>query len=50
MISDVQLKGSWYTVFDDNGKRIKDLPASFVGELCGNGNDFIIFEKGNWSV
>lgn len=47
-ISDVQLKGSWYTVFDDDGSKIKDLPVSSVGELCGNGSDFIVFLKGSW--
>ena len=39
-ISDVQLKGSWYAVFDGNGKNMKDIAASSVGELCGFGIDF----------
>jgi hypothetical protein len=47
-ISDVQLKGSWYTVFDDNGKKIKDIQANYVGELCGFGSDFIVFVKGSF--
>lgn len=48
MISDVQLKGSWYAVFDGNGKKVKDLAASSVGELYGFGSDFIVFLKGSW--
>ncbi len=47
-ISDVQLKGSWYAVFGDSGKKIKDLAASSIGELCGHGTDIIIFKKGSW--
>ena len=27
-ISDVQLKGSWYTVFDGSGKKIKDIAGN----------------------
>jgi len=47
-ISDVQLKGNWYAVFDASGKKIKDLAESSVGELCGNGSDVIAFQNGAW--
>jgi len=41
-------QGSWYTVFDGSGKKIKDIAASSVGDLCGIGSDFIVFVKGSW--
>ena len=47
-ISDVQLKGSWYAVFDDDGKKIKELSCSNVGEFCGHGTDIMVFKKGSW--
>ena len=47
-IEDVQLKGSWYAVFGNNGKKVKDLAASAVGELCGHSNEIIVFKKGSW--
>jgi hypothetical protein len=46
-ISDIQLKGSFYNVFDGS-KKIKDLHQPTVGELCGFSSDIIVFEKGSY--
>jgi len=46
-ISDIQLKGSYYQVFDGS-KKIKDLHQPSVGELCGFGPDIIVCEKGSY--
>ena len=48
-ISDVQLKGSYYQVFDDRGKKISEL-SSVYGELCGIASDFYILRSGNYYV
>jgi hypothetical protein len=45
-ISDVQLKGSWYAVFDEKGKKVKEISQSSVGEYKGNGDEFIILKRG----
>jgi hypothetical protein len=44
-ISDVQLKGMYYIVYNSNKDKIKELPTS-SGELCAFGSDFILFVKG----
>jgi len=46
-ISDVQLKGSYYQVFDGS-KKTKDLHQPSVGELCGFSSDIIVCEKGSY--
>lgn len=44
-ISDVQLKNNYYQVIDENGRKIKEIHASSVGDLLGIGIDFIVFHK-----
>jgi hypothetical protein len=49
-ISDVQLKNNYYTVFDERGKKIKEIHENHVGELCGFGSDFIVFFRNGLSL
>ena len=46
-ISDIQLKGSFYNVYDGS-KKIKDLHAPAVGELRGFSSEIIVCEKGSY--
>ena len=46
-ISDVRHSGSWYRIYDTNGKQIKTLSSS-VGELIGFCAEFIIVKNKSW--
>lgn len=46
-ISDVQEKGSWIYIYNEDGKKSGTL-SSTSGELMGVGNDFAVLLKGNW--
>jgi len=47
-IEDIQLKGSWYEVYGEGGKKLKSLGAASVGDLCGFSNELLVFKKGSW--
>lgn len=44
-ISNVQLKDSWYIVFDENSKKIKDAPVSSLGTFHSTSGTTILFKK-----
>ena len=46
-ISDVSLKGSWYQVFNEDGKKISEMPSSGK-EVLGVASDFFVVEHGAW--
>lgn len=43
-ISDVSFDGSKYTVFDEGSQEVNGLYASSLGELCGFGERFLVFQ------
>jgi hypothetical protein len=45
-IASVDRMGSDYIVRDTANRQVKRFPVVTYGELCGNGNDFLIFKKG----
>lgn len=47
-ISHVDISGSWYHVYDTNGKRITTLANSSVGELVGWSGEIIVTKSGAW--
>ena len=46
-ISDIQQKGRWYAIFDETGKKIKEIPVS-KGNLLGFSSSFFILVSGRW--
>ena len=40
--------GSWYQVYDTNGKKISTLSSSAVGELIGWSGEIIVTKSGGW--
>jgi len=44
-ISDVRLKNNYYEIFDGNGKKGRQVHLSVAGELCGFGQDFLVFSR-----
>lgn len=47
-ISYVETSGSWYHVYDTNGKKITTLANSSVGELIGWSSEIIVTKSGSW--
>ena len=48
-ISDIQIKGSYYQVFDDKGKKISELwDPSHKIELLGIASDFFVVQEGSY--
>ena len=47
-ISYIKQDGSWYQVYDENGKKITTLSKSSVGEIKGWGTDFFVSLDGDW--
>jgi len=46
-ISDAQIKGSYYYIYDSNGKKIATLSTTY-GKLLGFGIGFLVLEKSNY--
>lgn len=46
-ISDIRRSGSWYYIYDQNGRRQKTFSAS-IGELVGFSSEFYILRSGSW--
>ncbi|MDR2205343.1 MAG: hypothetical protein LBE36_04215, partial [Flavobacteriaceae bacterium] len=46
-ISNVEVRGSWYYIYDEKGKKIGSFSTN-LGKLEGFGNDFIVLGKGSW--
>ena len=47
-ISHVDTSGSWYHVYDTNGKKITILANQSVGELIGWSSEIIVTKSGAW--
>lgn len=47
-ISYVETSGSWYHVYDSNGKKITTLASSSVGEVIGWSAEIIVTKSGSW--
>lgn len=48
MIADVEIKGSWIATINEQGKKIKEVPVSSIGELLGFTGTFVVCQKGSW--
>lgn len=46
-ISLIEHKGSWYNVFNEQGRKTETLP-DHIGELLGYGTHFFIVKHGSW--
>lgn len=47
-ISYIKNDGSWYMVYDEQGKKITTVSKSTVGEIVGWGADFFVSLDGSW--
>ena len=47
-ISYIDNAGSWYHVYDTNGKKITTLSCSAAGELIGWSGEVIVTKSGGW--
>ena len=47
-ISHIDNAGSWYHVYDTNGKKIATLAQQSVGELIGWSAEIIVTKSGSW--
>ena len=47
-ISYIDNSGSWYQVYDTNGKKISTLSSSAAGELIGWSSEIIVTKSGGW--
>ena len=47
-ISYIDNAGSWYHVYDTNGKKITTLAQQSVGELIGWSAEIIVTKSGSW--
>lgn len=47
-ISYIDNAGSWYHVYDTNGKKITTLSSSAAGELIGWSGEIIVTKSGGW--
>ena len=47
-ISYIKNDGSWYMVYDEQGKKITTVSKSSVGEVVGWGIDFFVSLDGSW--
>lgn len=46
-LANVSVEGSWIRVYDENSKRISQMPSSNA-DLLGTGLDFFVTEEGSW--
>ncbi len=47
-ISVIERSGSWYYLYDANGRRYKTIPAQPVGEIKGWSSTFFVSQNGSW--
>jgi len=47
-IADVQQKGSWLYVYNENNKELSHLSLSHSDQYIGMGSSFYIVQKGSW--
>ena len=46
-ISYVETKGSWYYIYDQDGKKVKALSTN-IGDLQGFGSSIFVVKNGSW--
>ena len=46
-ISSIELRGMWYDLYDEKGKKYCTLP-SHIGDLLGFGANFFVIGRGSW--
>lgn len=47
-LSDVQRSGSWYYLYDCDGKKFKTMAVSSVGNVVGWSSTFFVSRSGSW--
>jgi hypothetical protein len=47
-ISAIDRNGSWYYIYDENGKKYKTLSVSSVGDVVGWSATFFVAQNGSW--
>lgn len=47
-ISDIEKSGSWYYLFDEDGKKYKTLSISSIGDIVSVSGDSFVAESGSW--
>ncbi len=47
-ISYIKNDGSWYMIYDEQGKKMSTISKSTVGEVVGWGIDFFVSLDGSW--
>jgi hypothetical protein len=46
-IGSIEKRGSWYEIYNEQGKKIKTVQTN-IGELVGFGSQFFIVKRGCW--
>lgn len=47
-ISSIERSGSWYYLYDENGKKYKTLSVSSVGDIVGYSSTFFVSTSSSW--
>ena len=47
-ISYIETTHAWYYIYDEQGKRVKAMSVTGIGELKGWGNDFFVTRNGGF--
>lgn len=47
-ISNIEVKNGWVNLYDETGKKYKDLNANTVGEIQGYSSTFFVSKSGGW--
>jgi hypothetical protein len=47
-ISSIERNGSWYYLYDENGKRCNTFSASSIGDVVGWSSSFFVAQNGSW--
>ena len=47
-ISTIDRSGSWYYMYDENGKKYKTLSVSSVGDIVGYSSTFFVSTRSSW--
>lgn len=47
-LSSIERNGSWYYLYDENGKKYATLSVSSVGEVKGWSSTFFVAQSGSW--
>lgn len=47
-LSDIERAGSWYYLYDENGRKFRSINVSSAGELVGFSSQIFITRSGSW--